>query len=328
MAKKFLTAVDFTKNEIQNAVLQVLGSAPSSPVAGQIYYDSGTGKFNYRNASAWVDPTARANHSGTQLAATISDFDTQVRTSTINQLTAPTADFSMNTHKITNVTDGSSAQDAVTYSQLQAIANGRDFKDAVRVASTANVASLSGLLTIDGITLVANDRVLLKNQTTGSQNGIYTAASGAWSRATDADASAEVTSGMSVMVEEGTVNADTQWTLTTNNPITLATTALVFAQTGAGTTYSQSTGIIISGGNISIDTALVPRKYAANIGDNSATSIAVTHSLGTLDVMVQVVEISTGATVECDVVRNSTSQVTLGFNVAPTTAQFRVLVQG
>lgn len=328
MAKKFLTPIDLTKNEIQNAVIQNLGSAPSSPVAGQFYYDTSTGKFNYRNASAWVDPTARANHSGTQLAATISDFDTQVRTSTINQMTAPTADFSMNTHKITNVTDGTGAQDAATYGQLQAIANGRDFKDAVRVASTANVATLSGLLTIDGVTVVAGDRVLLKNQTTGSQNGIYSAASGTWTRATDADSSAKVTSGMSVMVEEGTANGDTQWTLTTNNPITLATTALVFAQTGAGTTYTQGTGIAISGGSIAIDPAVVSRKYASNIGDNSATSIAVTHSLGTLDVIVQVVEISTGATVECDVVRNSTSQVTLGFAVAPTTAQFRVLVQG
>lgn len=92
-------------------------------------------------------------------------------------MATPTADVSLGGMKLTNLADGVSATDASTYGQLLAVLNGRSWKDPVRVASTANIATLSGLLTIDGITLVAGDRVLLKDQTTASQNGIYTASS-------------------------------------------------------------------------------------------------------------------------------------------------------
>ncbi len=106
-----------------------------------------------------------------------------------------------------------------------------DYKDSVRVATTANI-TLSGEQTIDGVSVVAGDRVLVKNQSTGSENGIYVCASGAWSRAADADSSAEVTAGLFVTVSEGTTNADTFWLLTTNDPITLGSTALSFSQFG------------------------------------------------------------------------------------------------
>lgn len=106
-------------------------------------------------------------------------------------------------------------------------------KDSVKVATTANLAALSGLLTVDDVVLVAGDRVLVKDQTTASQNGIYDAAPGAWARSADADTSAKVTPGMTVPVEQGTTLADTIWELTTNAPITLGTTALVFELTAA-----------------------------------------------------------------------------------------------
>lgn len=108
-----------------------------------------------------------------------------------------------------------------------------DFKASVRAATTANI-TLSGAQTIDGVSVVAGNRVLVKDQSTGSQNGIYVAAAGAWSRATDADASAEVTSGLSVVVEEGTANGGKLYTLTTANPITVGSTALTFTAQGAG----------------------------------------------------------------------------------------------
>ena len=327
MARKFLTPIDLTKNEIQNAVAQVLASAPSLPAVGQFYYDSTAGRLLYRGASAWIDPTDRANHTGTQLAATISNFDTQVRTNRLDQMAAPTAAVSMNSQRITGVATPTADTDAATKGYVDATLNGTDWKNSVRVASTANVATLSGLLTIDGVTLVAGDRVLLKDQTTASANGIYVAASGAWTRSTDADANAEVTAGLSVMVTEGTTNADTQWRLTTNDAIVVDTTALTFAQIGAGVSYSQGSGISIAGNVISIDTAVVTRKFSGTLS-TSATSIAVTHNLGTLDVQVQVYELSTGDTVECDVTRNSTNQVTLGFASAPTANSLRVVVQG
>lgn len=328
MARKFLTAVDFSKNEIQNAVAQVLASAPSTPTPGQFYYNSTSGRLEFRGAAGWIDSTARTNHSGTQTASTISDFSTTVQSTRLDQLSAPTASVSLNSQKITGLATPTADTDAATKGYVDSAVNGTDWKQSVRVGSTANIASLSGALTVDGVTLTVGDRVLVKDQSTGSANGIYVVAAGSWTRATDADASAEVTAGLSVMITEGTTLADTQWRLTTNDPIVLGTTALVFTQIGAGTSYSQGTGISIAGSVIAVDTSVVVRKYATNIGDGSATSIAISHGLSTLDVQVQVYEVATGATVECDVTRSSTSQVTLGFSVAPTSNALRVLVQG
>ena len=106
-----------------------------------------------------------------------------------------------------------------------------DSKQSVRVATTANIV-LSGLQNVDGIALAAGDRVLVKDQASGKDNGIYTAAAGAWSRAIDADTSAKVTPELSVGVEQGAVNADSAWMLTTDAPIVLSTTALVFEISG------------------------------------------------------------------------------------------------
>lgn len=328
MARKFVTPVDLTGNELLNAVAQTLASAPSTNVTpGRFYYDSTSGKFVYRNASTWVDPTSRSSHTGTQLASTISDFDTQVRTNRLDQLAVPTTSVSFNGQRITNLAAPSAGTDAATKTYVDNVVNATNWKNAVRVATTANI-TLSGLQTIDGITLVAGDRVLVKNQSTASQNGIYVVASGAWARSTDADENAEVTTGLAVVVTEGTTQAGGQYRLSTTGTIVVGTTALTFAQFGTGTSYTQGTGISISGNVISIDTAVVTRKVSASIGNGSATSINVNHGLGTLDVVVQVYEISTGETVDCDVTRSSTSQVTLGFAVAPTNNQYRVVVQG
>lgn len=105
--------------------------------------------------------------------------------------------------------------------------NRQDAKASVRAATTASIA-LNGLPTVDGVVLVAGDRVLVKNQATGSQNGIYVAAAGAWARSADADENAEVTPSLTVSVESGTTLADTVWQLITDAPIVVGTTALVF----------------------------------------------------------------------------------------------------
>ena len=125
----------------------------------------------------------------------------------------------------------------VTKEYVDAVKVGLDFKDSVRVASTANVTISGPGAAIDGITLSSGDRVLLKNQSTASQNGIYVfnGAASALTRATDADADAEVTAGMFVFVEEGTVNADQGFVLTTDGTITVGSTSLSFTQfSGAG----------------------------------------------------------------------------------------------
>lgn len=130
-----------------------------------------------------------------------------------------------------------------------------DWKDSVRAATTANI-TLSGAQTIDGVSVIAGDRVLVKNQSTGSQNGIYVAATGAWSRSTDADASSEVTSGLTVVVEEGTASAGKIYILTTTGAIVLGTTALTFTVlSSGGSSVTAGNGITDTAGTWSVDAA-------------------------------------------------------------------------
>jgi hypothetical protein len=125
----------------------------------------------------------------------------------------------------------------VSKEYVDAVKVGLDFKDSVRVASTGSVTISGPGAAIDGVTLSSGDRVLLKDQSTGSQNGIYVfnGSGSAMTRATDADADVEVTSGLFVFVEEGTTNADNGFVLSTNGTITVGSTALTFTQfSGAG----------------------------------------------------------------------------------------------
>ena len=108
-----------------------------------------------------------------------------------------------------------------------------DAKQSVRAATTANIV-LSGLQTIDDVALVAGGRALAKDQTAGAENGIYIVNSGAWARASDADTSEKLTSGLQVLVEGGTRFARISFVLTTPAPITLGVTALTFAAAGGG----------------------------------------------------------------------------------------------
>ncbi len=258
--------------------------------------------------------------------------------------------LNVNNTPITNVPTPSLGHEATNKDYVDNAIRGLDWKQSVRVASTGNVTvSNPGTSTFDGVTLTTGDRILLKDQTTGSQNGIYTFAtsSTALVRAIDADSSSEVTGGMAVTVTEGTVNADRVYILTTNDAITLGTTSLAFTQLGggSGTTYTagngltespagtfnvgSGTGITVAADSISIDTTVVPRKYSANVGNGSSTSIAVTHSLGSRDVIVEVYEAASPYDmVLCDVTHTDTNTVTLGFATAPTSAQYRVVVIG
>ena len=158
----------------------------------------------------------------------------------------------VSTSRITSVVDPSDAQDAATKAYVDSVANGLDVKASMRVATTGNLsvsatattltASSNGAISVDGVALSTNDRVLVKDQSTAAQNGFYkvTNAGGAGAqfvltRVGDADASDELTAGAFVFVEEGTANADNGYVLTTNGTITVGTTALAFEQfSGAG----------------------------------------------------------------------------------------------
>ena len=132
---------------------------------------------------------------------------------------------------------GFGATSLVSKEYVDAVKVGLDFKDSVRVATTANISLSTAPAAIDGVTLSSDDRVLVKDQSTGSQNGLYVfnGSGSAMTRATDADANAEVTSGMFTFVTEGSTNADSGFVLTTDGSITVGSTALAFAQfSGAG----------------------------------------------------------------------------------------------
>lgn len=163
-----------------------------------------------------------------------------------------------------------------TKNYVDGVSQGLDFKQSVRVATTANI-TLSGTQTIDGIAVVAGDRVLVKNQTTGAQNGIYVVAVGGWTRSTDADVSNEVTTGMHTFVEQGTVNSSSGWVLNTPMPITLGTTALVFSQFSGSGTYSAGNGLTLSGSQFNV--------VSGNTGIvSSSGSIALTLADSTLTI--------------------------------------------
>lgn len=194
--------------------------------------------------------TLAATDIPTLTAAKISDFDTQVRTSTVAQLAAPAAALAMNSQKITGLADPTLAQDAATKNYVDTVAQGLDTKLSVRAATTANI-TLSAPQTIDGVSVVANDRVLVKNQTNTTENGIYVVAAGAWTRATDADSWAELVSAFT-FVEEGTVNQDTGWVSTVNAGGTLGSTAIAFTQFSAAGAYTAGTGMTASGNTFNV----------------------------------------------------------------------------
>ena len=151
---------------------------------------------------------------------------------------------------------GFTSDSLVSKEYVDAVKQSLDIKDSVRVASTANIDIANDLEngdTLDGVTLATGDRVLLKNQSTASENGIYVVvASGAASRSEDANASADVTSGMFVWVEEGTANADQGYVLTTNDTINLNTTSLTFTQFSGAGQITAGIGMIKSGNTLNV----------------------------------------------------------------------------
>ena len=177
---------------------------------------------------------------------------------TANKLTdfaAPTSSLTLNSQKITDLLDPTSPQDAATKAYVDAARSGMDVKESVRAATTANgtlATAFSNTSVIDGVTLATGDRILVKNQSTGSENGIYTVnASGAPTRATDANTSAKVTAGMFTFVSEGTVNGNAGFVLTTDDAITLDSTSLTFTQfSGAGQIIAGN-GLSKSGNTLS-----------------------------------------------------------------------------
>lgn len=369
---KFVFPVDFSHNELRNAVFQSLASDPSSPAEGWYYYNSVAHAPKYYNGTTWVafsgggftsplttkgdihvfstvdtrlgvgsnkqvlnaDSTAGTGLAWVSMDHTwISDFDTQVRTSRLDQMAVPTAAVSMNSQKITNLANGTGAADGVNLAQLQAAQQGVAAKDAVRVIATTNgtlsTAYANGQV-VDGVTLATGDRILLAGQTTAADNGIYTVnASSSPTRAIDADASAEIKVGTLVYVTSGTANAGTQWVCTATGatpwvPGSSTSTWVFFfqataTQAGAGLTapggntlaVGAGTGIVVNANDVATDPAVTPRGYSQTFGDNTATTFTITHNLGSQKVHVAVYDATTHDLFYCAVNAATTNTVLL-----------------
>ena len=207
--------------------------------------------------------------SGTQVTSTAAELNL------LDGMTAIDTDLSTVAGTHTTLV---SALAAKTY--IDNTRSGLEVKDSVVVATTANI-TLSGTQTIDGIAVTAGQRVLVKDQTTASQNGIYVVAAGAWSRSTDADTAAEFNSGVFFFVEKGTDNADNGFVMTQDAAITFGTTAITFSQfSGAGQItagnglaktgdtmfVNTGTGITITADNVVIDTAWAGQAAITTVG--------------------------------------------------------------
>jgi hypothetical protein len=190
-----------------------------------------------------------------------------------------TGDQSMGGNKLTNLATPTQANDAVTKAYADSVASGLDVKESVRVATVENI-TLSGTQTIDGVSLVAGDRVLVKDQTDASENGIYVVASGVWARSADA-IQGLVSSGLFTFVEEGGINDNTGWVLATANPITVGTTDLNFVQFSSAGSYTAGDALSLAGNefNVQVDGVTISINGSNQLQVNVGAGLDTTNNM-------------------------------------------------
>lgn len=180
----------------------------------------------------------------------------------------------------TNSGTPSNPNDLTTKSYVDAKTAGIGGVADARVVATTNQGTLSGLLTIDGVTLVAGDIVLLTAQTTGSQNGLWTASASAWTRPAWWASASVVKEGYYFFIAEGTTYKETKWWLTTTGTITVDTTSTGFVQDTSGGAYTAGTGLTLTGGAFSVNYGTTSTTAAAG-NDARITGALQTSALGT-----------------------------------------------
>lgn len=326
MATKFVTNLDLNSNQILNGTFEVLTSDPTSNLfEGRMYYNSTYDIIRYYTGGQWKLLVNNVVAGGSYASAiTVNEASGQI-TITPNLATSSAAGVMSATDKaklddataeatasklVIRDVNGQAkfgtptdAAHAATKGYVDAARAGLDVKQSVRAATTGpvNIASdLENGDTLDTtVTLATGDRVLVKNQTTASENGIYVVqASGAAVRATDFDGAGEVSGGAFTFVEEGTVNADSGWVVTSNGPITVGSDPIEWAQfSGAGQVIAGD-GLTKSGNTLNVggttgritvtsDAVDISGSYAGQTsittlgtiatGEWNATDVAVAH---------------------------------------------------
>jgi hypothetical protein len=253
--------------------------------SGTIYYATDNYLFYYSNGSAWAQTNqfgtvtaqtsygassgngsstdyARADHThgtpalGTATPSNIANATGSAGTATTpskedhTHAFVPTADISFAGFKITSLATPTADTDAANKGYVDSVAQGLDTKASVVAATTTDgtlATAFDNGSVVDGVTLVTGDRILIKNQTDATANGIYVvAASGAPTRSADMNDGSEFPSAY-VFVEQGTVNADTGWVCTNNAPVTLGVTNIVWTQFSGAGTYTANNGVVLNG---------------------------------------------------------------------------------
>lgn len=348
---------DFRHNELRNAHAQNVNGLPAAQpqYAGWFLYNTSDGRLYYCTGTAWELKATnsdalggqaaayylnRANHTGTQTASTIADLSGAITATPLSSFQPPTGPLAMGNQRITGGAPGIATTDFVTLGQASDLVNNLGFKQ-VRVASTANVAtaSVGNGATIDGVVVATGNRVLLKDQTDATQNGIYTVGTGSLTRAIDADTAAELPGGTIVVVDQGTANADKMFMLTTNSGYTMGTSSLVFSPYGnSPNPYTAGNGINITGnvvsavagsgitvtsGGIAVDPAIYGKRFEVALpAPGSGTQVTVTHNLSRRPVPNAVMETATGDQVFPGVNFPDVNTVIYDFSVAPTNGQY------
>jgi len=332
MAINFLNNLDLNKNQLQNAVVQVLATAPSNAVEGQIYYDSSDNNIYFYNGTAWAsfsgDITSITSTTAAQLTvtnpngpipqlaiitATVANNSTALATgdqiydfvigTPISSLAAATADVDMGSNKLINVTDPTANQDAATKAYVDsAVVGGLTYKGAYDAAT--NTPDL------DSATNIA---ILIGDTYTVTADGLFF--------------TEQVRIGDFLIAEENMAasggSALSKWTVVQSN-VDIATAAATSGAAVKGIAgYDSADFTVDATGYVQ----LVTKAFKASIGNGAALSYTVTHNLNSFDVIVQLYDASSYDTVYADVVRTSADVVTVNFTTAPTTNDIRVLIQ-
>lgn len=345
MATKFVTNLNLLQNQIINGRFEVVPNDPTTGnFEGRLIYNStekvikvydGTGWRTALHSVASGTTALSSSESNGQITLTIADATTSdsglLSATDKTKLDAATANNTASTLVLRDASGNFKAsdpladQDVATKYYVDAARAGLDVKQSVRVATTETITLDNTTTSIDGITLADGDRVLVKNQSTGSQNGIYVVStSGAWSRATDADATGELTAGSFVFVEEGTDNADSGWVVTTDGTITIGTTAIAFAQFSGAGQITAGDGLTKTGNTLNVggttdritvgaDAVDIASTY---VGQSSITTLG-TISTGTWEATdVAVAHGGTGASTASDARSNLADTPAAGINTS------------